>query len=572
MPFENDNCSCPCWGGDGNVYFISDRSGSSNVWCWAPATATLSQLTAHTEEDVKWLSFTLGASCLAYCQAGRLHLLPLEGGGEALPLSFKLPSDLRHSRPGFRSGGVLSASISPTGVRAALNVRGEVLTVPVEHGSVRNVSNSPGVNERSPAWSPNGHFIATLTYNGKDEDSALIIRPQIASAESGEPRTISLGPHFFYSCVWSPDSRRLALVDKEMSIWIADLDAKYGGVEELHKIVSFTSDPSMGKSTETPCWSPDSQWLAYLQEGPEDGSNGGSACYRVMLYSIETQAIVQATDGRADVASVCWSTDGKCLFYAASSYSFGPEMYGLDMSTLERPVLRSIYSTVLSKGERLPFPPRSDDEAPAPDEEGGDKDKSKDAGDGGVKVTIDADGLCDRTAVVPLGREGYFSNLAATDGQIFFIENDPADPIPELGAEAAVVGALQYFDMAERAVKPYLERVGGYEISANGEKLLALRPGAVTVTSAKAPPSPADLGKGSLPTGDLRVAVEPAEEWAQMLAETHKLYRDLFYASNMHGVDWDAQYAKYAAYLPHCAHRVDLTGLQCDMLGELSAG
>ena len=69
---------------------------------------------------------------------------------------------------------------------------------------------------------------------------------------------------------------------------------------ELHKIVSFTSDPSMGKSTETPCWSPDSQWLAYLQEGPEDGSNGGSACYRVMLYSIETQAIVQATDGRAD--------------------------------------------------------------------------------------------------------------------------------------------------------------------------------------------------------------------------------------------------------------------------------
>ena len=53
VPFENDNCSCPCWGGDGNVYFISDRSGSSNVWCWAPATSALSQLTAHTEEDVK---------------------------------------------------------------------------------------------------------------------------------------------------------------------------------------------------------------------------------------------------------------------------------------------------------------------------------------------------------------------------------------------------------------------------------------------------------------------------------------------------------------------------------------
>ena len=30
VPFENDNCSCPCWASDGAVYFISDRSGSSN--------------------------------------------------------------------------------------------------------------------------------------------------------------------------------------------------------------------------------------------------------------------------------------------------------------------------------------------------------------------------------------------------------------------------------------------------------------------------------------------------------------------------------------------------------------
>jgi tricorn protease len=63
-----------------------------------------------------------------------------------------------------------------------------------------------------------------------------------------------------------------------------------------------------------------------------------------------------------------------------------------------------------------------------------------------------------------------------------------------------------------------------------------------------------------------------AQEWANILAETYKFYADLFYAANMHGVDWPAQYQKYAAYLPHCAHRVDVTGLQCDMVAELSTG
>ena len=81
-----------------------------------------------------------------------------------------------------------------------------------------------------------------------------------------------------------------------------------------------------------------------------------------------------------------------------------------------------------------------------------------------------------------------------------------------------------------------------------------------------------DQSKGKLATDDLKVAVTPHEEWAGILSETHKFYRDLFYVGNMHGVDWDAQHAKYAAYLPHCAHRVDLTGLQCDMVAELCTG
>ena len=68
-----------------------------------------------------------------------------------------------------------------------------------------------------------------------------------------------------------------------------------------------------------PDGSADSEWVAWIQEGAAaDGSttsSGGSACGRVMLYSLATGTITQATDGMADVASVCWSADGKYRLY-----------------------------------------------------------------------------------------------------------------------------------------------------------------------------------------------------------------------------------------------------------------
>lgn len=142
VPFENDNCSCPCWVDTGVVYFISDRSGSANVFSYDPSDSAARpiQLTQHSEEDVKWLSFTAGASTLCYSQAGRLHLLPLGSSAVAVPLKLKLLSDFRHTRSGFRAGSITGASISPSGVRAAVTIRGEVLTVPLKHGGVRNIS------------------------------------------------------------------------------------------------------------------------------------------------------------------------------------------------------------------------------------------------------------------------------------------------------------------------------------------------------------------------------------------------------------------------------------------------
>ncbi len=116
---------------------------------------------------------------------------------------------------------ILSANISPTGQRAVFEAHGEILTVPAEKGDIRNLTNSPGVAERDPAWSPDGKSIAY--FSDESGEYALHI---ISQDGLGAVRKIDLGqpPSYFYSPTWSPDSKKIAYSDKRLNLWYVDLD------------------------------------------------------------------------------------------------------------------------------------------------------------------------------------------------------------------------------------------------------------------------------------------------------------------------------------------------------------
>jgi tricorn protease len=66
--------------------------------------------------------------------------------------------------------------------------------------------------------------------------------------------------------------------------------------------------------------------------------------------------------------------------------------------------------------------------------------------------------------------------------------------------------------------------------------------------------------------------VDYHKEWKQIYDETWRQMRDYFYASNMHGVDWDKVYKRYAELVPFVNHRSDLTYILGEMIGELNVG
>ncbi len=113
-----------------------------------------------------------------------------------------------------------------------------------------------------------------------------------------------------------------------------------------------------------------------------------------------------------------------------------------------------------------------------------------------------------------------------------------------------------------------LGNVNGFDISANGKKMIVLRGGNYGII---------DLPKAAfefkpLSLGGMEVRLDKHAEWTEVFNECWRQMRDFFYDPGMHGVDWPAVHKKYAALVPHVRHRYDLTYVIGEMIAELNCG
>ena len=134
------------------------------------------------------LDISAGAGSLILEQAGYLHVLNPDSP-DPRRLKIGIATDLVETRPRFAKGAKYArhVSVSPSGARAVVEFRGEIVTVPAEKGDPRYLTNTPGVYERSPAWSPDGKTIAYFTDASGEYE--LVLAPQDGK---GKSRTLKL--------------------------------------------------------------------------------------------------------------------------------------------------------------------------------------------------------------------------------------------------------------------------------------------------------------------------------------------------------------------------------------------
>ena len=549
VPHAGSNDHAPMWMGD-RVYFLSDRHGSDTLFSYDPAAKTVTQLIENKGLDMK--SASAGPDAIAYEQFGDIYLYDLKSKKTAkVPVS--LSADLLNVRPKLEklARNITNWNISPSGLRALAEARGEIFTVPAEKGDVRNLTSSSGVADRDPSWSPDGKLIAY--FSDENGEYALHLRDQTGR---GDVTKISLGaePSFFYALQWSPDSKQVAFADKRLNLWRLELAAKQ--IKLVDKGL-FNGDHLGFRAR----WSPDSKWIAYAKSMPNQLS-------AIHIYSVESGQINRITDGLSDAGFPAWDRGGKYLYFASSTDS-GPASE-FDLSSAYRPTSSSLYAAVLAKTEPSPFSPESDEEKLADAKPA--EPKKDDAKKEEVKaVKIDFDGIDQRIVPLPLAPRNYRGLEAGKTGILFFVET----PSSFGGGGGPGGSVLQKFDLSKRKAEIFASGVALFRLSANGEKILVGLSGGplgsptVAIVATAAPMKP---NEGLLKLDGVEAFIDPRAEWKQMYKEAWRIERDFFYDTKYHGLDLQAANERYSLYLNAVGSRSDLTYLFQEMLGQMSVG
>ncbi len=563
IPHENASDKSPVWIGD-DVYFISDRNdGAANLFSYNRKSKSVKQLSKETVWDIR--SMSAHDKAIVYEAGGVLKEFDTVSGKTktlAIDLSAQT-AQANQSRPQWKdaAANMTSASLSPTGKRVVVTARGEVFTVPVKDGSVRNLTETAGVREKDATWSPDGKSIAYISDAGIEHK--IVIRDQTGS---DAPKTFALGKTGYFNLLeWSPNSQMIVFQDNHLQLFVLNL--AQGKITKL--------DESARRSAFNISFSSDSRWLAYTVSGANHFS-------QIKLYDFNSGKSTTITDGLSDADNPAFAP--KDYLYFTASTNAGPTHVGLDMSSQERPLRNGIYAVVLAADGKSPLLPKSGDEElkkemksdgdpkkedTKKDEAKKDDSKKDEVAKPAKAVKIDLAGIQQRIVALPIAERNNLSLQVASDGGLFFLERPQPgvsnDPPAERSGNTA---NLMRFNAEDKKAKLVKAGIANYSLSADGKKLLLQSTGAkleIADAAEKIDPKPINLS-------GLRMRVDPRAEWEQIFNETWWMQKEYFYDANLHGIDWDAIYKRYHPLLKHVQRREDLNDLMVEMIGELQVG
>jgi tricorn protease len=559
----------PMWIGSA-VYFNSDRSGVFNLYRYDLETRQTTAITHHTDWDVRWPSADADGQII-YELDGVLHIYDTRNNQDRT-LDIDVPTDDTTGRAQTvnAADNIEGLAISPVGGRVAVVARGDVFTIPLEHGVTRNLTHTSNAHEREASWSADGRRLAYVSDASGEEE--LYVQAQDGAAP---PQPLTSGPGSrYYAPRWSGDGKRIAIADQTGRLYVVDLDTR--------RRIEVARDPfDLALDYQ---WSPDGRFLGYtLNE-----SNSFSSVY---IWSAADGVSRRVTPELFNAESPSWAPDGELLYFL-SAREYAPLISALEFEfATDRQI--GIFAVALRKGVKNPFGVRNDEPGDEDSGKGGegsgkggegsskggegsgkggegsgkaDKDsgkRDKDSGDAkrATRVTIDFDGIVGRVIRVPVEADNL-SELHASADSLLYQRNGAF----YYGRDSAVKTSVMAYSIKDREAKTVAEDVTAWSATADGKHVLA------RLSSKEL--KYYEVGKSddakTVPVAGLVSTRIPAEEWHEIFREVWRRYRDYFYVANMHGYDWLALRTKFAPLVDQVGHRADLNYVISEMISELT--
>jgi tricorn protease len=534
----------PAWYKD-NIFFASDRDLKLNIWKYDTKTKDTKQITFHKDFDVMWPSGDGGQ--LVYENGGYLFKLNLQTGASekiTVNISFDNPNLLAYWKN--VKDDIHSSAVSPSGKRALFDARGDIFSVPAENGNIENLTQSQGVREIFPSWSPNGKFISW--YSDATGEYEIYLRE---NSKGALPRQITRNSTSWkYEAIWSPDSKYMLYSDRTLKLWL--LEVETGKLTEVDK-ATYNEIRSYD-------FSPDSRWITY----PKEGSNEQPA---IWVYEMATGKKTQITDGTFADNDPVFSTCGNYLFFT-SNRDFNLSFSSFEFDYLYNRATRMFAISLKADGPSL-FKDKNDVEPVQPEKKAaadstkeikkiaGKPTDNKDSKDNKpvskeVKVDIHFAGINNRIVALP-GEAGEYRIAGAVEGGLIYFSG----------------GKMMKYNISDEKAEEILDRTMMADITADGKMALYRSGpdyGIVKLTPGQKP------GAGKLNLDQMEMKIDPRKEWDQIYADGWRIFRDYFYVDNLHGINWQEIKQRYSVLLPYVSHRADLDYILNEIVSESNTG
>jgi len=550
----------PVWAPDQkSLFFLSERSGSFNVWRLGLADSQHpAQVTTHTTNPVRFLSISRNGD-LCYAYDGGIWVRRT-GSTESKRLEVSVAADQRgvELKPVDVTEEVTEFDASPDGSEIAFVARGEVFVGSTEYGTTRRITNTPE-QERSVSFSPDGR---SLLYASERDGSWKIYRTDLtdkdepnffnATAMKETPVVATdaetFQPHF------SPDGAEVAYLEERTALKVINL--KTG---KTRTILPGDLNYSYSDGDQWYEWSPDGRWfsvqfLSHTRWSSEVG---------LIPASGEGQLTNVTKSGYEDV-SPQWAIKGEVLFWLA-------DRHGLRAQAGD-PREQDVYAAFLTKKawDRYRLDEAAFDQLKAKEKEKEkenekDKDKGKEKEKGAEEakapklpepVAIDFTGLDDRIVRLSLHSADLGGAALSPDGETLYYlaKFEKGFDLWKNVPRKKEVKLLAKLDAKEAT----------FQLGRDGKKAFVLADNRLMTVDTESGKSSAVKVSATM---DLNAAAERAYMFEHAWRQTQKKFLDV----SMHGVDWTAVKVTYARFLPYIDNDRDFAELISEMQGELNA-
>lgn len=526
----------PVWAPHGReFYFLSERSGSSNVWKTSlHAGAKPEQITHHRHGAVRFLSVARDGT-LVYGFEGELWRQSPGHAAQRVEVQIHQGKVIQDSIAVSGDSQLTEMALSRDAAQIAVVARGEVFVLSTRTRTTRRVTHT-SVHERNVSFAPDGRSLVYVSERDGDMDIFEASLGDAAMTDFTSPgpiiekKLIDTDGDLTYPKI-SPDGKLLAYLADRGAINVYDR-ATGTTVAALPPglIYSYVDEDQSFQ------WSPNSRWLT---------ATTGSIVTNQDIALLDASGKIPpsyVTRSGYNDEDPHFSPDGRAIFWISGREG----LRQADANTGQRDIFHA-YLT------REDFDAARSAHAEA----------QKKAAGATASSTVSANwqpqpaGIERRTTrLTPFSGDPAASTLTPDSSALIFVDR-------EANGRAVVRRvAIDANDADELVTRPVT--ADAYAFDATAEHLFELRGATVEKTNL------ATSQTESFPL-DTRMDVDPRGELTYWFTHFWRLTKFKFYEPTMHGRDWDALRAHYTRFLPHLETWEDFTEMMSELAGELNA-